>query len=51
MSDCAIVYSAVGTLARVLLRSRPAAARVHTRCSGAVMIAVGAAFLIERLIR
>lgn len=51
MTDCAVVYSAVGTLARVLLRSRPAAARVLTRCSGAVMIAVGAALLIERLVR
>ena len=51
MSDCAIVYSAVGTLARVLLGSRPTAAGVLTRCSGAVMIALGAALLIERLVR
>lgn len=51
MSDCAVVYSAVGTLARRLLRSRPAAARLLSRCSGAVMIAVGAALLVERVAR
>jgi threonine/homoserine/homoserine lactone efflux protein len=49
MTDCALVYSAVGTLARGLLRSRAAAARTLTLASGAVMIALGAALLVERL--
>jgi|SRR5215469_3028086 len=49
MSDCAVVYSAVAVLARLLLGARAAAARVLARVSGAVMIAVGAALLIERL--
>ena len=51
MSDCAVVYSAVAVLSRLLLRARAAAARTLTRVSGAVMIAVGAALLIERLAR
>jgi threonine/homoserine/homoserine lactone efflux protein len=49
MTDCAVVYSAVGTLARGLLRDRATAIRVLTLTSGAVMIVVGAALLIERL--
>jgi threonine/homoserine/homoserine lactone efflux protein len=49
MSDCAVVYSAVAVLARLLLGTRVAAARALARVSGAVMIAVGAALLIERL--
>ena len=49
MSDCAVVYSAVAVLARLLLRSRATAARALARVSGAVMIAVGAALLIEQL--
>jgi threonine/homoserine/homoserine lactone efflux protein len=49
MSDCAVVYSAVGTLARGLLRDRLAAARVLTLTSGVAMFVVGAALLIERL--
>lgn len=49
MTDCAVVYSAVGTLARGVLSDRATAARILTRISGAVMIAVGAALLIERL--
>jgi threonine/homoserine/homoserine lactone efflux protein len=49
MTDCAVVYSAVGTLARGLLRGRAAAARTLTLASGAVMIALGAALLVERL--
>jgi len=49
MSDCAVVYSAVAVLARLLLGTRAAAARALARVSGAVMIAVGAALLIERL--
>lgn len=51
MSDCALVYSTVGALARGLLRGRAAATRIFALTSGAVMIAVGAALLIERLTR
>jgi threonine/homoserine/homoserine lactone efflux protein len=51
MIDCAVVYLAVGTVAGALLRTRARAARALTRVSGAVMIAVGAALLIERLAR
>jgi threonine/homoserine/homoserine lactone efflux protein len=49
MTDCAVVYSAVAVLARVVLRTRTTAARLLTRGSGAVMIILGAALLIERL--
>jgi threonine/homoserine/homoserine lactone efflux protein len=49
MSDCAVVYSAVGTLARGLLRGRARAARILALTSGGVMIVVGAALLIERM--
>ncbi len=49
MTDCAVVYSAVGTLARGVLRRRTAAARVLTVISATVMVVVGAALLIERL--
>jgi threonine/homoserine/homoserine lactone efflux protein len=48
MTDCTVVYSAVGTLARGL-RDRATATRVLTLTSGAVMIVVGAALLIQRL--
>ena len=46
---CAAVYTAVGTGARHVLRARPSAARVVTWLSGATMIVVGVALLIERL--
>jgi threonine/homoserine/homoserine lactone efflux protein len=48
MSDCAVVYSAVGTLSRVVLRARVTAARILSRVSGAAMIIIGAALLFER---
>ncbi|MFI7011930.1 LysE family translocator [Streptomyces sp. NPDC050145] len=46
---CAVVYLAVGVLARTVLSTRPAAARLVTRVSGAMMIAIGALLLVERL--
>ncbi|MFC9927130.1 LysE family translocator [Streptomyces sp. NPDC127190] len=49
MACCAAVYLAVGTLARVLLAARPAAARAVTRTSGAAMLGIGAFLLVERL--
>ncbi|HEY5853936.1 MAG TPA: LysE family translocator [Aldersonia sp.] len=48
-ATCAIVYTGVGTGARVVLRARPAAARVVTWVSGAAMIVIGVVLLIERL--
>lgn len=49
MTACAVVYLAVGVLARNVLRTRPSAARAITRASGVMMIAVGAFLLAERL--
>ncbi|MCX5395278.1 LysE family translocator [Streptomyces sp. NPDC006482] len=49
LTACAVVYLAVGVLARTVLRTRPSAARVVTRISGAMMIAIGAFLLVERL--
>lgn len=49
MANCAIVYLAVGTLARTVLQARPRAARAVTRTSGAMMIVVGGLLLLERL--
>ncbi|MFG2985085.1 LysE family translocator [Streptomyces sp. NPDC048258] len=49
LTACAVVYLAVGVLARTVLKSRPSAARVVTRISGAMMIAIGAFLLVERL--
>ncbi|MEU0455141.1 MULTISPECIES: LysE family translocator [unclassified Streptomyces] len=49
MTVCAVVYLAVGVLARTVLRTRPAAARTVTRASGALMIVIGLFLLAERL--
>ena len=49
LTACAVVYLAVGVLARTVLKTRPSAARVVTRISGAMMIAIGAFLLVERL--
>lgn len=46
---CTAVYLAVGVLARTVLKTRPSAARIVTRISGAMMIAIGAFLLVERL--
>ena len=48
--SCAVVYTGVGTGARVVLRTRPAAARVVTWISGAAMIGIGAVLLIQRVV-
>ena len=48
IASCAVVYTGVGAGARVVLRARPAAARVVTWVSGAAMIGIGAFLLIER---
>lgn len=49
LTACAIVYLAVGLLAGTVLSTRPSAARAVTRISGAMMIAIGALLLVERL--
>ncbi|MFE7597890.1 LysE family translocator [Streptomyces sp. NPDC057494] len=50
LTACTVVYLAVGILARTVLSTRPSAARVITRISGAMMIAIGAFLLLERLV-
>ena len=47
---CAVVYLVVGASAGRILSSRPHTARVVSRLSGACMIAVGAALLVERFL-
>lgn len=49
MVSCGVVYLCVGTLARAVLRARPAAARLVTRVSGAAMIVIGVLLAVERL--
>lgn len=49
LTACAVVYVAVGVLARTVLTTRPSAARVVTRVSGATMIAIGGFLLVEGL--
>ncbi|MFD0415535.1 LysE family translocator [Streptomyces sp. NPDC127108] len=47
--SCGAIYLCVGILARTVLRTRPAAARVVTRISGAAMVVIGAVLVIEQL--
>ncbi|MFJ8025320.1 LysE family translocator [Streptomyces sp. NPDC096311] len=49
MSACAVVYLAVGVLARTVLKTRPSAARAVTRVSGVMMIVIGGFLMMERL--
>ncbi|WP_329525226.1 LysE family translocator [Streptomyces sp. NBC_01462] len=49
LTACTVVYLAVGVLARTVLSTRPSAARIVTRISGAMMIAIGIFLLVERL--
>ncbi|GAA1335823.1 LysE family transporter [Streptomyces sanglieri] len=49
LTACAVVYLAVGVLARTVLSTRPSASHAVTRVSGAMMIAIGAFLLVERL--
>ncbi|MGI5485605.1 LysE family translocator [Microtetraspora malaysiensis] len=46
---CAAFYLALGSVARTLLLSRPAAARVLSRVSGAGMVIVGVTLISDRL--
>jgi threonine/homoserine/homoserine lactone efflux protein len=47
--NCAVVYTAVAQLARLVLRTRPEIARGVSRASGVAMIAVGVLLVAERL--
>ncbi|WP_245533811.1 LysE family translocator [Corynebacterium lubricantis] len=49
MVNVTVVYLAVAYGARVVLRTRPRAARIVSYLSGAVMIVMGAGLLIEQL--
>jgi threonine/homoserine/homoserine lactone efflux protein len=49
VSSCAVVYLGVGTTARLVLRTRPTAARRVGRLSGVVMFAIGVVLLIEQI--
>ncbi|NYI94258.1 threonine/homoserine/homoserine lactone efflux protein [Streptomonospora nanhaiensis] len=48
--NCGVVYFGVGTLARLVLRTRPAAARAVSRLAGAAMVVIGVSLLAERLL-
>ncbi|MGH3507160.1 MAG: LysE family translocator [Nocardioidaceae bacterium] len=48
-TTCGAVYLAVAATARRLLRARPAAARLVSRISGASMVGLGLALLLEQL--
>lgn len=51
IGTCAAIYLCVGLFARTILRSRPAAARVVSRVSGASMTIIGAVLLAERFMQ
>ncbi|MCS5730224.1 LysE family translocator [Herbiconiux moechotypicola] len=50
VASCAVVYTAVGLGARAVLGTRPAAARIVSRVSGAAMVAIGVFLIVERLL-
>lgn len=50
IASCAVIYVAVGLGARAVLGTRPSAARVVSRVSGAAMVTVGLFLLVERLV-
>jgi threonine/homoserine/homoserine lactone efflux protein len=47
---CAVFYAGLGVFARTVLRARPGAARMLSRCSGAAMVVIGGVLLAEHLI-
>ena len=48
--SCAVVYTAVALGARAVLGTRPAAALIVSRVSGAAMVAIGLFLIVERLL-
>lgn len=51
VATCAAFYLTLGSLARTVLHARPAAARLVSRVSGAGMLLIGAALIIDHLRR
>ncbi|WP_315095999.1 LysE family translocator [uncultured Cellulomonas sp.] len=51
VATCAVVYLAVAVTARRLLSARPAGARIISRVSGAVVVGLGVALIVEQLLR
>ncbi len=49
VTSCAVIYTVVGTGARTVLRTRPAAARAVTRFSGAAMVVIGVVLSAEQI--
>jgi threonine/homoserine/homoserine lactone efflux protein len=49
-ANVAVFYACLGTFARSILATRPAAARTISRFSAATMVAIGLALVAERLI-
>lgn len=49
LMNSAVVYTCVALLARRILRSRPAAARVVTKVAGAVMVLLGLVLVVEQV--
>ncbi|QEO16073.1 LysE family translocator [Agromyces intestinalis] len=49
VASCALVYSLVGLGARTVLRVRPSAMRIVSRVSGAAMIVLAGALVIEQV--
>lgn len=50
VASCAVVYTGVGAGARRVLAARPAAARVVTHVSGAAMVLIGGALMVQQLV-
>jgi threonine/homoserine/homoserine lactone efflux protein len=50
VASCALVYTGVGTGARLVLRAHPTATQAVTRFSGAAMVLVGVLLLGEQLV-
>jgi threonine/homoserine/homoserine lactone efflux protein len=51
MLTCAVFYFVLGTAARVVLHAQPPVARAVGRFSGAAMVVIGAALLLDRFVR
>jgi len=50
VASCAVVYTAVGFGARLVLQARPRAARAVSRFSGAAMVGIGTLLLVEQVV-
>lgn len=50
IATCAVVYTSVGAGARMVLKTRPSAARIVARISGVAMVGIGVMLVAERVI-